>query len=241
MIYKIADFYIEINSVYPNVHNFCKKYRSVDCEKADFSVTTTEADIDFEIEVSKANGLPVPSSRGYIEELAVYRKICEKVLASESFLMHGALIEYEGKGYLFTAKSGTGKTTHINLWKQVFGDDKVIVVNGDKPIIRFVDDSVYAYGTPWCGKEGYNVNTRVELCAIVFVERAEQNSISRVSDIVALPRILSQVMLTDSADLGKQLELIDRLLEKVSTYLLKCNMDPDAAKVAYNGMQRAAQ
>ncbi len=238
MIYKIADFYVEINSGYPDVHNFCAKYRADDCDKADFSFTLTEADIDYEIEVSIANGLSVDFSRGYLEKLAAYRKLCEKILCDDAFLMHGALIEYEGKGYLFTAKSGTGKTTHINLWKKVFGKDKVTVVNGDKPIIRFIDDKVYAYGTPWCGKEGYNVNTRVELSGIVFLDRDKENSIRKCSDIEALPRILSQVMVTDSGDLGKQLELLDRLFAKVPTYLLKCNMDAEAAKVAYNGMNK---
>ena len=236
MVYKIADFNIEINSVYPNIHDFCADYLCKENTNVDFSITTTYDDIKFELDNGRKNGATGVCTKTYLEELAVYRKICSSVLQYDAFLMHGALIEHDGKGYLFTAKSGTGKTTHINLWKELFGDDKVTIVNGDKPIIRFIDGKAYAYGTPWCGKEGYNVNTRVELCAIIFLERAVDNSILKISSDVALPRILSQIMLTDSPNLGKQLELIDRLFSSVNTYLLKCNMDIEAARVAYAGM-----
>ncbi|MBQ6892851.1 MAG: hypothetical protein IJN48_01480 [Clostridia bacterium] len=214
----------------------CTDYIVENAPYIDFTVSVTKEDIVKEVYDAKQRGEFFTDSVSYIEALVVYRKIAAEMLSREAFLMHGALIEYEGRGYLFTAKSGTGKTTHIRLWQQLFGEDKVTIVNGDKPIIRFVDGKVYAYGTPWCGKEGYNVNTCVELCAIAFVERSGDNSIVKISDIEALPRILSQVMITDSANLAIQLELLDKIFEKVPFYLLKCNMELDAAKVAYEGM-----
>lgn len=237
MVYKIADLYIEINNLYPKLDQLCDSYRVDNPPYIDFSVDITKEDIIKERDYNISYGNDCSYSPRMTEFFVAYRKICEKILNYNAFLMHGALIEYENRGYLFTAKSGTGKTTHIELWKKMFGEDKVLVVNGDKPLIRFVDGKVYAYGTPWCGKENYNINRRVELCGIAFVERDKENSVVKISDIQALPRILSQIMVSDSPDLGKQLELIDKMLEKVPTYLLKCNMNDDAATVSYNALK----
>lgn len=238
MIYRIADFYIEIKARYERTKHLCSDYICANFPQIDFSVAVTDAELAYEREEDiRLNG-KASFSDGYYEELAVYRKICAEVLKRDAFLMHGAVIEYEGKGYLFTAKSGTGKTTHIRLWKQLFGEDKVTIVNGDKPILRVIDGKIYAYGTPWCGKEGYNTNTRVELSGICFVHRAAENNIQRISAEAALPQLFSQVMITDSTDLAKQLELLDALVTRVPLYRLECNMHVEAARVAYEGMQK---
>ena len=240
MVFKIADIYIEIESSRRLVYDYCRDYFCKEYPRIDFKVCVTEEEVFAELPngISRENA----SERALLasELSAIYRKICEKMLEYDAFLMHGALIEYEGRGYLFAAKSGMGKTTHISLWKKVFGEDKVTIVNGDKPILRLVDGKIYAYGTPWCGKEGFNVNTKVNLSAICFIERAADNSIVRISDVEALPRLLAQIMLTDSGNLPKQLELIDSLFEDTPTYLLKCNMEDEAARVSYNGMQKSA-
>ncbi len=236
MVYKIADLYFDITSVYPQTAAYCRNYRCEDPPRIDTVIAMTEADILQEQETEGKGGEKPPLS-AELEWLALYRKICAFVLAHDAFLMHCAVIEYEGRGYAFTAPSGTGKTTHIRLWRQVFGKDKVTVVNGDKPILRVIDGVVYAYGTPWCGKEGYNANTRVPLCGICFIERGAQNRVSRMSDVEAAPRLLGQVMVTDSTDLARQLELCDILLESVPFYRLVCNTEPEAAHVAYEAMR----
>lgn len=236
MFLKISDFHIGIGQGVLEAKKYCKDYICDGDAAVDFTVDLSDEDIAYERAEAERENPGIGFSRGNFENLALYRKICAQILKYDAFMMHGAVIEYEGKGYLFTAKSGTGKTTHIRLWKKLFGDDKVTIVNGDKPIIRFIDGKVYAYGTPWNGKEHYGTNSRVELSAICFLERGEENSIKKISDIEALPRIFSQIMIHDSADLGKQMELVDKLFEKVPTYLLECNMDVEAAKVAYEGM-----
>lgn len=236
MVYKIADLYIEVNSLYSKVDQLCAEYRVDDPPYIDFTVNITKEDIIKERDYNLDYGNESSYSARMTEFFVVYRKICEKILDFDAFLMHGALIEYENRGYLFTAKSGIGKTTHISLWKKVFGEDKVTIVNGDKPLLRLIDGKIYAYGTPWCGKENYNVNKKTELCAIAFVERAKDNSVVKISDVQALPRILSQIMFTDSPNLGKQLELVDKMLETIPMYLLKCNMEDEAAIVSYEAL-----
>ena len=236
MLYNIAGYCIEIDSIFPQLDYIGEEFLCKDERRADFIVKTQEADIEYEMSLAKDEPVLSAFSCAYFENLAIYRKICSEILGRDGFLMHGVVLEYLNSGYLFTAKSGTGKTTHARQWKKAFGKDKVTIVNGDKPIIRFIDGKVYAYGTPWNGKERYGTNGRVELCAICFLERGEENSIKKISDVEALPRIFSQIMIHDSTDLEKQMELVDRLFEKVPMYLLECNMDVDAARVAYEGM-----
>lgn len=235
MIYRIADFNFDIETVCPQTARFCGKYACDAAESVDCVIRMTEEDIRSERARGEAEGVLICSDSGY-EQLALYRKICAYVLAHDAFLMHCAVIEYEGRGYAFSAPSGTGKTTHIRLWQRVFGEDKVTVVNGDKPLLRLIDGKIYAYGTPWCGKEGYNVNTRVPLSGLCFITRGTENKIRMMSTEEAVPHLFGQIMVSDSTDLARQMELADLLLQKVPCYLLSCNMDTEAAQVAYAGM-----
>lgn len=234
MVYRIADYNIQINSVYQYVQKECAAYVCDKAQHIDFVVTSTAEDIEKENALAEKNGRHIFSPK--LEPYAIYRKICAEILKRDGFLMHGAVIEYKGRGYLFTAQSGTGKTTHILQWKKMFGDENVVIVNGDKPIIRFVDGKVYAYGTPWNGKERFGTTGKVELNAVCFIERGEANFIERINSADAVPRLFSQIMITDSSNLAKQLEFADILVENVPMYLLKCNVSEEAAKVAYEGM-----
>lgn len=236
MFCKIADCYIEILPLYKKTEEFCKEYICPPPEKVDFSVQMCQEDIDAEMRNNNVPCIPIDGVRAKYEPLALYRKLCGRFLETDGFLMHGVVIEYEGKGYIFTAQSGTGKTTHVRLWQERFGEDKVTIINGDKPILRFLDGKVFAYGTPWNGKEHYGINGRVELKSICFVTRGQENAIYPLPIEKAITLLFSQIMIHDSADLTKQLDLADRLLQKVPVYLLRCNMETEAAEVAYRGM-----
>lgn len=237
MIYRIAGFDFDIDADSARFADVCAPYRS-DAVVPDCVIRLTEADVDRERRADPMFLQGNSRTEASYRSLAYYRKICAYALAHDAFLMHCAVIEYEGRGYAFSAPSGTGKTTHIRLWQQVFGADKVTIVNGDKPILRLIDGVFYAYGTPWCGKEGYNTNTRVPLCGLCFVTRGTENHIRRMTDEEVIPRLFSQIMVNDSTNLARQMELADLLLQKVPVYLLSCNMDPDAAEVAYRGMNQ---
>ncbi len=235
MIYRIADFNFEIESYTTGFHDFCKDYLNNEADYVDCKITTTLQDLIDEGNLNLKES-PVRISKKQADCGAIHRKICAFLLSHRAFLMHCAVIEYKGRGYAFTAFSGTGKTTHVNLWKQRFGEDKVTIINGDKPFLRYIDGKWYAYGSPWNGKEGYGINGRVELCGIALINRSQTNSIVKLNTDEALPYVMSQVMVTDSANLPNQLELLDLLLENVPFYKLNCNMDLEAAEVAYRGM-----
>ena len=136
-----------------------------------------------------------------------------------------------GEGIIFTAKSGTGKSTHARLWREVFGS-KVQMINDDKPMISI--DKMKAYGTPWDGKHHLSSNTSVPIKAIVKIERAKENIIKRISVKEAIDLLMKQTYISrDPAKNVRILDLYTKLIEKVSFYRLKCNMEHEAAKVAW--------
>ncbi len=238
--YKIADLIIRVASLYNEVHKLCAGYR---CDgEAEVCVETTSSDIDFEREKSaredEKEGRPVRNfSDGYLETLAVYRKIAEKLPEYDAFLIHGSCVAADGEGYLFTAKSGTGKSTHARLWREYLGS-RAVMVNDDKPIIRLTDAGAVIYGTPWDGKHRLSSNISVPLRAICVLERAAENAIRRIDFSEAYPMLLQQVYRpADIAAMQKTLSLIDRLAASVSLWRLGCNMDIEAAKIAYETMK----
>ena len=177
---------------------------------------------------------PQVYSDGYLESLAVYRKICEKMVEFDTILMHGSVVAVDGVAYLFTAKSGTGKSTHTRFWREVFGE-RAVMVNDDKPLLKLTEDGVLACGTPWDGKHRLSSNVCLPLKAICILERGDVNEIHRISPQEALPMVFQQTY--RPKNLAKYMEIIDKLVGRVEFYRLRCNMTPEAAQVAYEAMK----
>ena len=211
-----------------------------------FYVETTPADLVFERERSEQIGgvLPVQSEENRnkeLELLAVYRRIAEQMPFRDTFLFHGSAVAVDGAAYLFTARSGTGKSTHTRLWREMLGD-RAVMVNDDKPLIRLTEDGAVVYGTPWNGKHRLGTNISVPLKAVCILERAKQNTIRAITREEAFPMLIQQSYRPlDPAALAKTLSLVDRLSRTVSLYRLGCNMDPEAAELSYNIMKEATR
>ena len=206
-------------------------------------IRITQSDIDFEREKSAREDIKesIPIRRfsdAYLETPAVYRKIADCLLSCDTLLFHGSVIAVDGEGYLFTAKSGTGKSTHTRLWREYFGE-RAVMVNDDKPLLHITDSGVTAYGTPWDGKHRLSTNIAVPLKGICILTRNAKNHIEPVEPHAVYPLIVQQTNRSLSADGMKHtLSLIDRMLHVVPVYRLGCNMDIEAARVAYEGMNR---
>ena len=227
---KIANLAIGIDNRYPNIEYIAADYLTD--EAPVFSVSASEEDIIAEREMS---GADLPNA--YYEITALYRKIAEKIAEYDGFLFHGSVIDFKDKAYVITAKSGVGKTTHTGLWLSEFGDE-VSVINGDKPIIRFIDGTPYAFGTPWKGKEGYGRNISMPLSSIAFLERAVEYSARAVTPDEVAMKLISQIYIpkfSDTAPLA--LSVADRLLTSVRLVRLKCNLDPTSADVSLSAMR----
>ncbi len=199
-------------------------------------------------------------SDGYLQTLVVYRQIAEAAPKFGRLLIHAAVIEYAGKAYAFTAPSGTGKSTHVRLWREVFGD-AVTVINGDKPLLRARKPGVarldcdaaqsgcsdvrasgetvqvIAYGTPWCGKEGWNTNIGAPLAGICLLQQGSKNACVRETPAAALDWMCRQVYMPRDAGAGVlTLELLDALLAEVPLYRLTCDMSRDAVRASFQAM-----
>ena len=235
----LAGQVIGVSALYEQTRTFCKNYLTD--APASFEVAVTPADIAYERQRSaRADELEGAAVREhaepYLETLAVYRKLAQLLVQDDILLMHGAVVAVDGQAYLFTAKSGTGKTTHTRLWMQQFGD-RAVMVNGDKPLLHITSEGVTVYGTPWDGKEHLSTNTSCPLKALCILTRSETNHIGRISKKEALPTLCQQVYRpAGSAVLAKMMALVDRLGSSVPLYRLGCNMEPEAAQVAYHGM-----
>ena len=239
-LYKMADRIIAVSSIYEKVHHYCKDYI---CEGTpDFEVSILQSDITYEREKSRREyefeGLKYPDfTDADLETTAVYRKIAEMMPSFDTIVFHGSVIAVDGEAFLFTAKSGTGKSTHTRLWREMFGD-RAVMVNDDKPLLRVTDTSVIAYGSPYNGKHHIGCNMSAPLKGICILNRGQENTISRISKAQAYPMLMQQVYRPqDGVQLAKVLKLIDRLTQNTGLYSLHCNMEPEAARVAYEGMK----
>ena len=157
------------------------------------------------------------------------------------FYLHASAVEYEGKAYLFSGPSTVGKSTHTKLWQKVFGPS-VQVFNDDKPALRLVDGTWYAYGTPWCGKDGINQNKKVPLAGICFLSQAKENRIYRLTGVDAIRHVLSQTMFRywKAEDTQKLLQLLDDLLRNIAVYKLENLPNEAAAQLSYETMRPGA-
>lgn len=224
----------------PRLEHYCRNYL---CDgPADFKVKTTREDIAYEREKSRRDHIrcgiePVNYGDAYLELLALYRKIVEKMLAYDAILFHGSAIAVDGIGYLFTATSGTGKSTHSRFWRETFGE-RAVMVNDDKPLLKLTEEGVLVCGTPWNGKHRLGENIMVPLEAICILERGEKNEIEPISAREALPMLMQQSHRPKKPEsLMQYLMLMNKITEKLRFYRLKCTPDVEAATVAYEGMR----
>lgn len=154
------------------------------------------------------------------------------ILSYNGIIVHAAGIEWNSKGIIFAAPSGTGKTTQANLWKKYMGAK---IVNGDRPALRIVDDEVFLYGTPWSGSSNDFLNIKVPLNAIVILEQSEENEIRKLSINEAVLYLLPRCMFPyqDSELMKNATNTIEFIIFKTPVYLLKCRPDRQAVELVY--------
>lgn len=158
----------------------------------------------------------------------------EKLALFNGLMLHSSCVEYKGKAYLFSAPSGTGKSTHTHLWLKYLQGCRII--NDDKPAIRIIDGVPYAFGTPWSGKTDESVNEGVPVGGICFLGRGE-NKIKRIPGIAALKMFMEQtVRPADKELMNKMLETLNIILTTVPIYQMTCDMSEEAVMTAVDMM-----
>ncbi len=157
-------------------------------------------------------------------------------LRFDAFFLHASAVELDGKAYLFSAPSGTGKSTHTAFWRQELGAN---VINDDKPIVRMIDGVFYACGTPFSGKKDLSRNVCVPVGGIASLERASENGGCRLDTHKALWMLLNQTLRPkDITEYERLLVLLERAVTSIPFYTIRCVNDPSAAYAARHLMNR---
>jgi len=230
MIYEIAGLRIQLHNQFDYTTKFCQEYLSQDqTSPCDIVAGVTEEEFALEKEQSSE------FSDGYIENICLYRSICRQIPVLNRILLHCAVLEYDGIGYAFLGKSGTGKSTHTRLWKKYLLTPRMI--NGDKPILEYTQDSFLAHGTPWRGKEAWGIKSSAPLKGLCFLEQAKVNSIRRLSAAEVSTRLFSQLLLPeDEENVVATLDLADKLISTVPAYLLQCDISEEAVQKSFEAL-----
>ena len=172
---------------------------------------------------------------GYIENICLYRSLCKQIPVRNRMLLHCAVLQFNGNGYAFLGRSGTGKSTHTRLWKRYLGTPQMI--NGDKPVLQHRENGFIAYGTPWKGKEGWGMRASAPLCGLCFLEQAKVNSIRKLSPAEAASRLFTQILLPeDEENVVSTLDMADKLVTMTPCYVLQCDISKEAVKTSFEAL-----
>lgn len=228
--YRIAEMLIEIEARFENTEHAYRDYLVVTEATPDFCVSVSDG------ELAEARAAFPDASPAYAERFAIFRRVAHEASKRGAILLHAATVEVDGKAYAFCAPSGTGKSTHITLWRKHFGK-RVRIINGDKPFLRLKDGVLTAYGSPFCGKEGWQRNACAPLAGLCFLSRADANSITRVKEEELLPRVFAQMLKPPSAEgVSETLRFADLLVREIPIFHLYCNISKEAAELSFRTM-----
>ena len=234
---KIAGQVGDVSTLFQSTADYFEHYLTE--EDAHFSVTVRREDLAAEqaflAEEARQEGLKTRKfPEPFLERAVIQRRFAEHLFTCGTLLFHGSTVAMDGRAWVFTAKCGTGKSTHTRLWRQVFGD-RAVMVNDDKPFLRFTEDGILACGSPWSGKHGLDANISVPLGGICILERGPENRIRRITPAEALPRLLHESFCPEGQEERLQ-ALVTALAERTPLWRMECNKDPQAALTAHGAM-----
>ena len=174
--------------------------------------------------------------------MSVYRA-SDALLSSGRVILHAAAMLWQGKAYLFSADSGTGKSTQLRRWLQLYGHE-VKIINGDKPILHSEGNGRFTvHSSPWKGKEEWGEDTlSAPLGGIILLKQGPENKISRLPSSRAAACLLPQFF--SSFENRKHLFMLCRLeetlLSETPVWLLVNKGDAASAKLTRETLLREA-
>lgn len=230
-IYRIAEMNIAVKAKYEDTYRYMQDFLT-DSQDYELYIEPTDEMIRYEAELGEE--IHGDAGSPYIcEAVAILRVICDYIIDKGGFFLHCSCLKYKDEAIIFTAPSGTGKSTHSALWRRHFGDD-VVMINDDKPLVREKDGRFHIYGTPWNGKHSIGNNTSAPIRSVVFLSQAPENKATPISPIDAMALLLQQTVLpSDKAALSKLLDMLGRLVENIPMYRLGCTVSDEAVTTIY--------
>lgn len=206
--------------------------------KADFDDSETEIRLNIKEDFIKMKKEEIPHlSLDEHEYMWTCEAFYNELLRYNGMMLHSSCVEKDGFAYLFSARSGTGKSTHTHLWLKNLEGTRII--NDDKPALVYDNGKWYACGTPFSGKTDENIDVKIPVRAITFLHRSEENTVKKIPPFQAVSLLLEQTIKPADRSLAENmLELADLLLREVPVFSLGCNLQDDAAIIAYNEIER---
>lgn len=224
MILRVADLNIEVPEA-GGLAPRCQAYLTGDRAAADIVIPESSYRLDTWEGISYENACYMES--GY--------QFYARLLEHGGLMLHSSALSCGGKAYLFSGPSTVGKSTHTRMWQRLYSG--VEILNDDKPALRCIDGVWYAYGTPWCGKDGINKNGKAPLAGICFLKQAQENRIRQLSVPEALASCLSQIQrFTRPENVEKQLLLLEKLVSTVPVWELENCPTEEAARLSHDTM-----
>lgn len=171
---------------------------------------------------------------GYFKMISNHIGMETLFLRKSCLMIHAAFIRWQEKGILFTAPSGTGKSTQAELWKKYEGAD---ILNGDRAAVRRDESGCWqAYGLPYAGSSGIYRNEKAPLSAVVVLRQAEENRIRRLGMLEIIQKLYPETTVHqwEPDFIEKALTLLTELAGEVPIYLLECRPDRGAVEAVKN-------
>jgi len=152
------------------------------------------------------------------------------LLRHDALILHASFIRFRDMGILFSAPSGTGKSTQADLWARYMNSE---TLNGDRAGLRRIDGVWTAFGLPYAGSSNIYRNESAPIRAIVALAQGKENHIRQLSAMEAVRKLLPEFSLHrwDEIYMNHALNLIIPLLSQVPVYLLTCRPDEDAVRL----------
>ena len=238
-VMEIAGLVVGVEPLFQSTREYCRPYLSD--KTPEFLVTVTPEDLVFQQALLEQEaveeGIKLRIFKDpFLERATIQRKVADRLLSRDTLMFHGSTVAVDGKAYLFTGPCGTGKSTHTRLWRELFGQ-QAVMVNDDMPFLQITPDGVLAYGSPWSGKHGLATNICAQLQGICFLQRGAENEIHPITPEQGNAAVRRQIHNPlDEALRNKALSLADRLAETVPLWEMRCNMHPSAAEMSYRAM-----
>jgi len=234
---EIAGHTAAVTALFNSTPHYFAPYLSK--KEPEFSITVTPEDLVFEQddarrEAEEEGFRPRVFPDPFLERSAIQRQFAEFLLDRGILLVHGSTVAVDGRAYLFAARSGTGKSTHTRLWRQVFGG-RAVMVNDDKPFLEFLPGRVIAHGSPWSGKHGLDSNISVPLQGICLLERGVENTI-QPAEAGELKELLKGFRPRFDAQALRYEQLLTKLMGGIPLWRMTCNREPEAAVIAHRAM-----
>ena len=224
---KIVNIVLKINAFNESTKRYCRAFLTD--EKSDCTIIMTEEDLKNE-RTNSSDG------KVYVNEeiSALYRKIADLLVEDNIIVFHSSAVSIDGNGFLITARSGVGKSTHSKLLEQYIGDG-FKYINDDKPMLKVTDEGITIYSTPWNGKERRGNNISAPLRAILFLSRGETNTYRKIDSKEEIYiKMLSQIYLPkEKAKREKALKIADTLLKNINFYEINVTKEIESAKMTY--------